>query len=197
MSGLVSHGDEGWLLDSGETCGVTYERNSMMNLKTSDRHITIRNGNQIPTLGQGTVTPRSEYGATINVPNVYYTPGFAKNILSLQTLLDNDWTFSGATKQPLVLSCGNNKVDFKTNPQDNLFYLKAKRVGTEKPTVITVSQQNISMDINVAHSILGHLDTRIVEMMALQHGWTLMGTNLPCGSCALAKARSKEFRNPR
>ncbi len=90
-------------------------------MKTSDRHITIGNGNQIPTLGQGTVTLRSECGTTIDVPDVYNAPGFAKNILSLRTLLDNDWTFSGAMKQALALSCGNDKVDFKTNSQDNLF----------------------------------------------------------------------------
>ena len=83
MSRSVSRGDEEWLLDSGATCGVTYERNGMTNMKTSDRHITIGNGDQIPTLGQGTVTLRSECGTTIDVPDVYYAPGFAKNILSL------------------------------------------------------------------------------------------------------------------
>ena len=124
MSGLVSHRDKEWLLDLGATCGVTYKRNGVTNMKTSDCHITIRKGNQIPTLGQRTVTLRSECGTTINVPDVYYAPDFAKNILSLQTLLDNDWTFSGATKQALALSPGNGKVDFKTNSQDNHFYLR-------------------------------------------------------------------------
>ena len=32
MSGSVSRGDEEWLLDSGATCGVTYERNGMTNI---------------------------------------------------------------------------------------------------------------------------------------------------------------------
>ena len=82
-------------------------------------------------------------------------------------------------------------MDFKTNFQDSLFYLKAKQVTANRPTVNVASQQKITMDINVAHSILGHPDTKIVKMMASHHGWTLTRTILPCGSCALPRARPK------
>ena len=138
-------------------------------MKASNRHITIGNGDQIPTLEQGTVTLRSECGTTIDVPDVYYAPGFTKHILSWRTLLENDWTFSGATKQALALSHDGAKVDFKTNFHDSLFYLKAKRVTSNVPTVNAATQQKITMDINVAHSVLGHPDTRIVKMMASHH----------------------------
>jgi hypothetical protein len=48
-------GTKGWLLDSGATCGVTYDNLKMSNMRASDKMITIGNGAQVATLGQGTV----------------------------------------------------------------------------------------------------------------------------------------------
>jgi hypothetical protein len=98
MSGSMSQQDEEWLLDSGATCGVTYDQTLMTDMRTSNRPITVGNGEQIPTIGQGTVTLKSECGTTMKIEDVYYAPGFAKNILSLRTLMDDEWTLSGATK---------------------------------------------------------------------------------------------------
>ena len=128
----------------------------------------------------------------MKIRDVYYAPEFAKNILSLRTLMDDNWILSGATKQALSLSCGNQTVHFKNNIRDNLYYLSASRIRTTQDTVNSVThEKTITLDINVAHNILGHPDARMVKVMAGLQGWTLTGTLLPCRSCALAKARAK------
>ena len=43
MPGSMSHQDEEWLFDSGATCGVTYNRTLMTNMRTSNRPITVGN----------------------------------------------------------------------------------------------------------------------------------------------------------
>ena len=192
MSGTIEDQEESWLLDSGATCGVTHDDTWMTEMRKSGRQITIGNGDQIPTLGQGTVTLCSNCGTVMKIRDVYYAPEFAKNILSLRTLMDDDWILSGATKQALSLSRGNQTVPFKNNSRDNLYYLSVTRIKTTQDTVNSVThKKTIRLDINVAHNILGHPDARMVKVMAGLQGWTLTDTLLPCRSCALAKARAK------
>jgi hypothetical protein len=61
--------------------------------------------------------------------------------------------------------------------------------GTENVHSLTI--QPVTLDINIAHGLLGHPDICTVKAMAAKENWTLTGTVKPCGSCALAKARAK------
>ena len=63
---------EEWLLDLGATCGVTYDKTYMTDMKPSDRKITIRNGDKVATQGQGTVMLMDKLRQTIKLTNVYY-----------------------------------------------------------------------------------------------------------------------------
>ena len=56
---------EEWLLDSGATCGVTYDNSHMTDMKPSDRKITIGNGDKVATQGQGTVMLTDKLRQTI------------------------------------------------------------------------------------------------------------------------------------
>ena len=135
MSGTIEDQEESWLLDSGATCGVTHDDTWMTKMRKSGRQITIGNGDQIPTLGQGTVTLRSNCGTVMKIRDVYYAPEFAKNILSLRTLKDDDWILSGATKQALSLSCGNQTVPFKNNNRDNACFVAPESVQSSSISV--------------------------------------------------------------
>ncbi|KAI2494127.1 PIF1-like helicase [Fragilaria crotonensis] len=57
--------------------------------------------------------------------------------------------------------------------------------------VRSLTTKPVTLDINIAHGLLGHPDTRTVKAMAARQNWTLTGSVLPCGSSALAKARAK------
>ena len=57
--------------------------------------------------------------------------------------------------------------------------------------MLSLTTAPVTLDINIAHHLLGHPDTKTVTAMAAEHGWTLTGIVKPCGSCALSKARAK------
>ncbi|KAI2497189.1 gag-polypeptide of LTR copia-type [Fragilaria crotonensis] len=95
---------EEWLLDSGATCGVTYDNKLMTNLTPSNREITIGNGDKVATLGQGTVSLTDSHGQTIKLTDVYYAPAFTKHIVSMRKLIDDDWSFSVADKTAFIFT---------------------------------------------------------------------------------------------
>ena len=86
-----------------------------------------------------------------------------------------------------------NTVKFTQNLRDKLFYLRAIRTAEDTPNINSLTTAPVSLDINIAHGLLGHPDTRTVMAMAKKEGWTLTGSVKPCGSCALAKARAKSI----
>ena len=62
----------------------------------------------------------------------------------------------------------------------------------QQSAALSLTTAPATLDINIAHGLLGHPDTKTVTAMAKEHaGWTLTGSVQPCGSCALAKARAK------
>ncbi|KAI2492015.1 PIF1-like helicase [Fragilaria crotonensis] len=186
---------EEWLLDSGATCGVTYDNKLMTNLTPSNREITIGNGDKVATLGQGTVSLTDSHGQTIKLTDVYYAPAFTKHIVSMRKLIDDDWSFSVADKTAFIFTDPVTKgsVKFGRNERDMLYYLIGTRTvkADNNLLVNSLTTAPVILDINIAHGLLGHPDTRTVTAMATKHGWTLTGTVKPCGSCALAKARAK------
>jgi hypothetical protein len=84
-------------------------------------------------------------------------------------------------------------VKFGRNDRDMLYYFSGTRlVDTDTVQLVnSLTTAPVMLDINIAHGLLGHPDTRSVTAMATKNGWTLKGTVKPCGSCALAKARAK------
>ena len=84
-------------------------------------------------------------------------------------------------------------VKFGWKDKDMLYYF----TGTQhvdhanNPLALSLTTAPVTLDINIAHGLLGHPDTKTVTAMAKEHGWTLTGSVQPCGSCALAKACAK------
>jgi hypothetical protein len=88
-SSIASGIAEEWLLDSGATCGVTYDKTLMPDLKPSNWRITILVGNgvKVATESQGTVTLMNANGQKIKLTGLYYAPStFTKNIVSMAKL---------------------------------------------------------------------------------------------------------------
>jgi hypothetical protein len=104
------NGIEELLLDSGATCGVTYDNSKMSNMRASDKMITIGNGAQVATLGQGTVHLIDNLGKQVTLHDVYYAPKFTKHIVSLRKLIDDDWTLNVAAQNGICLSGPSNGV---------------------------------------------------------------------------------------
>ena len=78
----MGHSEE-WLLDWGATCRVTYDNLHMIDMKPSDREITIGNGDKVATQeGQGTVMLTDKLGQTIKLTDVFM-PRHLRNVLSV------------------------------------------------------------------------------------------------------------------
>jgi hypothetical protein len=149
----------------------------------------------IETLGQGTVTLMDGSGKLVSFTDVYYAPEFTKHIVSFRQLIEKNWTLSNVTRDEFVWDApmSTEPVHFKMNDKDRLCYFEGTRTAGPPDTVSinSLTTSPVTLDINVAHGLLGHPDNRTVKSMAAKHGWTLTGTVQPCGSCALAKARAK------
>ena len=194
-SSVGTNGTEEWLLDSGATSGVTYDNTHMTDMRPSNRKIEIGNGDMIETLGQGTVTLVDSDGKTVSFTDVYYAPEFTKHIVSFRQLIDANWSLNTVTRDEFVWDAPmtSEPVHFKISEKDRLCYFEGtRRAGPhDGVSVNSLTTSPVTLDINIAHGLLGHPDTRTVRAMAAKQGWTLTGTVKPCGSCALAKARAK------
>jgi hypothetical protein len=147
----------------------------------------------IETLGQGTVTLMDNEGKLVTFTDVYYAPAFTKHIVSFRQL-ETNWSLNKVTREEFVWDApmSTAPVRFKINNKDRLCYFEGTRmVAHDGVSVNSLTTSPVTLDINVAHGLLGHPDTRTVKAMAAKQGWTLTGTVKPCGSCALAKARPK------
>jgi Zinc knuckle len=93
---------EEWLLDSGATRGITYNKTYVKDTKPSDRKITIGNGDKVATQGQGTVMLMDKLGQTIKLTDAYYAPTFTKNIVRMRKLIHDNWAFHVPDKREFV-----------------------------------------------------------------------------------------------
>lgn len=113
----------------------------------------------------------------------------------MRKLIDDDWSFCVADKTAFIFTDPVTKgtVKFGQNDGDMLYYMIGTRTAEAANNLLVnnLTTAPVILDINIAHGVLGHPDTRTVTAMATKHGWTLTRTVKPCGSCALAKARAK------
>ena len=159
LASTATSATEKWLLDTGATCGVTYDNKNMTDMQPSDHKIRIGNGAQIKILGQGTVILEYLNGTKMTLCDVNYAPAFAKHIISFRSLLEQKWKIQSATVTEFLILQQQSTIAFTHEPGNNLYYLHAKRVSNSSLTVANLMLKSpMTLDINVAHSILGHPD---------------------------------------
>jgi hypothetical protein len=167
----------------------------MTNMRPSNWKIEIGNGDMIETLGQGTVTLMDKDGKLVSFTDVYYAPEFTKHIVSFRQLLETNWSLSKVTRDEFFWNApmSTKPVCFTMNSKDRLCYFEGTRTARahNEVSINSLTTSPVTLNINIAHGLLGHPDTRTVKAMATNQGWTLTGTVKPFGSCALAKACAK------
>ena len=99
-----------WLVDSGATVHMTWDRGSFLTFQEDRDSILVANGDSIAVLGRGRIQLQSTTpGGTVSkllVPDVLYVPELTINLLSLP-VLDRRGISAHAANGQMVFKRGN------------------------------------------------------------------------------------------
>ena len=212
-----------WLLDSGASCDVTFELSKLTNIKKCNEHIIVGDGFKNKATRKGTVYLKDrETGKTIKRDNVFYLARFAKNILSVSKLI-NDGVAIQFNEREATLTRNSQSIRCKRNQENGMYYWTGWRIDPThnevnvnivpmKPDELDepndeevepkiredhIKETNKAMktlDINLAHDMLGHKCESLLRQSFKLHGYKLTGKLQPCEGCIKAKARRKNIK---
>ena len=131
--------------------------------------MTIGDSSTVTAEARGKAHLQTYEGQIIDLDEVLFIPGFDRNIISLGRF---------AQKGHHVEMCGevikvwslDKKMHLKFERKENLYYLKASPRDTSDDTVMSVDGKVTKVDINKAHTVLGHLGTNLLEKTAKEIG---------------------------
>jgi transposase InsO family protein len=88
LLGLVSPGEDTWLIDSGASKHMTGQRDilSCLSEKKFSQKVTLVDDYQYPIKGVGESNYKLNSGTPMKMKDVLYVPGLTKNLLSISTL---------------------------------------------------------------------------------------------------------------
>jgi hypothetical protein len=146
-------GREAWLLDSGASCHVTNDATMMTDLKPAiNDTIKVGNNEHVDPSVRGTVWLQLDQDVRVKLTDVFHVPNFAKNIISVTRLIDQQCKPVFEDSETFSVTAPNGtKITAKRHEWDKLFYFFAKR---HKPDVVVSAIKMIS--INEAHRLCAH-----------------------------------------
>ena len=104
------HSSEKWLIDSGCTNHMTFDRDLFKELDTSAvSKVKIGNGEYIAIKGKGTVAIKSISGTKL-IRDVLFIPNISQNLLSVGQLIQKGFKVIFETNQCLIKDAASNEV---------------------------------------------------------------------------------------
>ena len=155
-----------WILDSGASSHMSFDRDEFMDIEELKNpiSITIANGTSVQAMATGSVPLTLMNGENVTVYNVLYVPDLDRRLLSIPALVSKgirvifgeDWCDIGTRE------CRIARVSMK----DKMYILKAvSRIKPEISIIAATSNSNTGKDMDIWHARLGHLaDLRAEEM---------------------------------
>jgi hypothetical protein len=178
-----------WLLDSGATCNVTPTLEILHDILDTNEKVTIGDGTEIEVRKKGSVMLTQRDGQQISLSNVFYSPSFVKNIISLRQLLTKGNKLTLANQDEMIITAPNGTKLIAQTQTDSLYYVTAT---SKKNNMVQLIAKKHEYTLEEAHRLCGHADIGTVKRTAKRGGWTLTtDTMRTCGACALAKAQQK------
>ena len=118
----IYHSSEKWLIDSGCTNHMTFDRDLFKELDTSiASKVKIGNGEYIAVKGKGTVAIESISGTKL-IKDVLFVPNISQNLLSVGQLIQKGFKVIFETNQCLIKDAKGNNV-FKVRMKGKSFPL--------------------------------------------------------------------------
>ena len=153
-----------WILDSGASSHMSFDRDEFMDIKELKNpiSITIANGTSVQAMATGSVPLTLMNGENVTVYNVLYVPDLDRRLLSIPALVSKgirvtfgeDWCDIGTRE------CRIARVSMK----DKMYILRAvSRIKPEISMIAATSNSNTGKDMDIWHARLGHLPEQKIE----------------------------------
>jgi len=182
--------DLDWLIDSGATSHMTWNRTILTNFKPTmgDRKVDVANGVSIQVMGTGDahlVTDSMTPPRKIRLTNVLYVPELMMNLISI-VALDNLGISCAFKNGEMHITHGNQAI-MKARRQDNAWKIKLK---TQNDIVMVTEDKSNLYDLwheRFGHSG-GHHFSKLHEVTTgLQGPLRKFNSQEPCEPCIKAK----------
>jgi hypothetical protein len=128
----------------------------------------------------------------VKIEDMSYLPNGKFNLFSLTQLMSKGWSLEG-NMDGLKLRKGNQVLTFDIKiptPKGILFGIQIKRDGE---MICSGSNGKVKVDIQEAHSKLGHISIAGTRKVAQSISWDLTGKVKPCEACAVGKVQHQNI----
>ena len=190
--------------DTGASSDTTFSRIGFKNIKSANDgdHIKDASGNNISGKVVGDVSgtffdKNGQELQSATIERMVHTPSAGYNLFSITQRLEHGWVLGG-DKDSIWISKGGRKVIFDIKiktPKGAIFcaYFKRK-IDSEQEMAAAVTESKKTINADVAHGLLGHMNDADARMAAKNLGYELVKKGMtPCGACAEAKSKQRSL----
>ena len=125
----------------------------------------------------------------ITLSNMVYLPNGKYNIISLTKIMETGWKIVGNTNGIKLVKDNKNFIfDIKIKTSTGTLY--AVKIDNMEEVLATVNDEENTVktiDINEAHTILGHLSEKTTKEISRHLEWKLTGTKQRCEHCVIGR----------
>jgi predicted aspartyl protease len=184
-----SDSSDSWLIDSGCTNHMTYDKELFKELRSSETSkVRIGNGQNIAVKGKGTIAIVSCSGTKL-ISDVLYVPEIDQNLLSVGQLIEKGFKVHFEDKHCLIKDASGQEM-FKVKMRGKSFTLNPLE---EKQTAFTVKESVTE----IWHKRLGHYHHQgllLLQTKKLVRDLPMLEDTLPhCQACQYGKQHRKSF----
>ena len=113
LSGIVTHGRNDWLIDSGASNHMTRFKESFVKLSKHESPHKVKLGDdyQYPIKGSGEASYKLDSGKSMKMNDALFVPGLKKNLLSISTFDEKGMRVVFVDGQVLMWPKGNTIYD--------------------------------------------------------------------------------------
>lgn len=189
----IKSNDNEWVVDSGASSNMTYNKDWLANYKdfNSVVEINVANGQKLYACGSGDVI--KDENMQFGVREVKYVPGLSANLLSVDTLVSRNFTVVFSEKGCDIYDksecCIKGKVICNCKSENGIYKFKSL---TKPNSALTVSMPD---DYELWHKRLAHLGVPNMKLLrdGMATGVSFKNPNiLQCEPCL----KGKQTRTP-
>jgi hypothetical protein len=144
LTGIVTHGSDTWIIDSGSSKYMTGYKESMSYLvqKDSTHKVKLDDDYQYPIKGVGEASYKLDSKKPVKMKDVLYVPGLKKNLLSISSLDEKEFIVAFIDGEVLMWLGGKSIDDVVVIgvQEGGLYKLKGQSVSLLVHSTVTPSE---------------------------------------------------------